>query len=271
MFDIIGTCFSLERTRDALVELGSPPSALEMWFAQSLRDSFGLSHSGGYVPLKQMLQADLPRAMFQLGLTPTPQDLASVLETLGDLDPRPDLGQAVGLLKDRGWRLVALTMGSVASTRQLLAKAGVLSNFDDLRSCDEISITKPNPAAYRLADGPAGGVTWMIAAHAWDIAGANRAGLRTAFVTTVERSYPDAYPRPDVIAGLIASGSAANPRRVGRQSGLRDADHVSFAVPGPSSVSSGLTFILARGSPTTNCRTTRERGDGCPSCRATIP
>ena len=41
VFDIIGTCFSLEKPRRALTRLGAPEHALELGFAQALRDSFG--------------------------------------------------------------------------------------------------------------------------------------------------------------------------------------------------------------------------------------
>ncbi len=41
----------------------------------------------------------------------------------------------------------------------------------------------------------------MVAARAWDIAGAALAGLRTAFVTEMEGSYLDGvYPAPDAVA-----------------------------------------------------------------------
>ncbi|MDZ4879057.1 MAG: hypothetical protein CLLPBCKN_008495 [Chroococcidiopsis cubana SAG 39.79] len=36
VFDIIGTCFSLEKPRQRLVELDAPAYALELWFAQTL-------------------------------------------------------------------------------------------------------------------------------------------------------------------------------------------------------------------------------------------
>jgi 2-haloacid dehalogenase len=50
-FDIIGTCFSLDKPRQKLIELGAPPYAMQLWFAQTLRDAFALSHAGHYQPL----------------------------------------------------------------------------------------------------------------------------------------------------------------------------------------------------------------------------
>jgi 2-haloacid dehalogenase len=54
-----------------------------------------------------------------------------------------------------------------------------------------------------MARREAEGETWMVAAHAWDIAGASRAGLRTAFITQLEGGYLDVYPQPDVTAGSL--------------------------------------------------------------------
>ncbi len=50
-FDIIGTCFSLEKPRQRLAKLNAPAYAIELWFGQTLRDAFALSHAGSYRPL----------------------------------------------------------------------------------------------------------------------------------------------------------------------------------------------------------------------------
>jgi 2-haloacid dehalogenase len=44
------------------------------------------------------------------------------------------------------------------------------------------------------------GDIWMVAAHAWDIAGAACAGLRTAFINKEEKDYLGVYPQPEVVA-----------------------------------------------------------------------
>jgi 2-haloacid dehalogenase len=213
VFDIIGTCFSLDKPRQALARLGAPAPALELWFAQSLRDSFAFSHAGGYAPLKEVLAAELARSARQLGLQASEDDLRSVLRTFAELDPRPDLADALAVLGDRGWQLVALTMGAAQSTRDLLEQAGVADRFDAVLSCDSISVTKPNQAVYQLALERSGAETWMVAAHAWDIAGASRAGLKTAFVTSVEGSYLDVYPKPDVVAASLLEAAHAMVQR----------------------------------------------------------
>lgn len=209
VFDIIGTSFSLDEPRKALTRLGAPEHALELWFAQTLRDSFALSHAGGYAPLKDVLAGELPRSLRLLGLEPTEPELKEVLGTFAQLDPRPDFAEAVELLHSRNWQLLALTMGAAASTKALLERAGVADRFVAFMSVDAISVTKPNAAAYQLALKESGGETWMVAAHAWDIAGAARAGLRTAFITSVEGSYLNVYPEPDIVAGSLLEAAQA--------------------------------------------------------------
>jgi 2-haloacid dehalogenase len=46
----------------------------------------------------------------------------------------------------------------------------------------------------------------MVASHAWDIAGAALAGLRTAFVGE-RHDYPDIFPAPEVVASDLQSAA----------------------------------------------------------------
>jgi 2-haloacid dehalogenase len=101
-------------------------------------------------------------------------------------------------------KLLALTNGSAESTRHLLERAGVLEHFAALLSCDEVRRTKPHPEVYALARREAEGELWLVAAHAWDVAGAIMAGLRGAYVTVQEGTYlQDVYPAPDVTAATL--------------------------------------------------------------------
>ncbi|WP_413167947.1 HAD family hydrolase [Capilliphycus salinus ALCB114379] len=213
-FDMIGTCFNLNKPKQRLVELGLPTYALQLWFAQTLRDAFALSHAGGYQPLNQMLEAELPRTLKLFNVEIDPERQAHVLSAFNELELETGALEAFQRLTEAGWRLVALTNGGIESTHNLLEKAGALPYFADsvawrpkgaiVRSCDEIQITKPHQDVYQLLGQNASGEIWMIAAHAWDIAGAIRAGLKTAFITSSEGSYLSAYPQPDVMAsGLI--------------------------------------------------------------------
>jgi 2-haloacid dehalogenase len=204
-FDVIGTLFSLDRPRDRLVALGAPPDALELWFAQALRDAFAFSHAGGYRPLKEFLEAALPRTLDSVGVDTTEESAADVMAAFGELDPVEGAEEACSVLFDAGWRIITLTMGGEEATRRLLSRAGLEDRFSAFLSCDRIGKTKPHPDVYEMARREAGlGALWLIAAHAWDVAGASRAGLRTCWVDHLEKRYLPIYPEPDVRAsGLV--------------------------------------------------------------------
>jgi 2-haloacid dehalogenase len=209
VFDIIGTCFSLNRVADALSRAGAPPHALPLWFAQSLRDAFALSHAGGYQPLKAVLEAELPRTLRQLQVNATPDQSREVIGAFGQLEPQPGLTELVASLAADNWRILALTNSSVDAVAGLLERAGIGRYFAKLLSTDQVQKMKPHPAVYELARREAEGEAWMIAAHAWDIQGAARAGLRTVFISALETGYLDIYPRPDVVVKDLAGVKAA--------------------------------------------------------------
>ena len=198
-FDMIGTSFSLSKPRQCLTDLGAPAYALQLWFAQSLRDAFALSHAGGYQPLKDVLEAELPRTLAMLGVASSAEQRSQAVAAFGNLELETGALEGFQRLEANGWKLIALTNGSIESTHQLLEKAGALQYFSQVRSCDEVQRTKPHPEVYQLLP-PSEGITWMVAAHAWDIVGAVRTGLKTAFIEAEEESYLSIYAEPNIMA-----------------------------------------------------------------------
>lgn len=47
---------------------------------------------------------------------------------------------------------------------------------------------------------------WLTA-HAWDIAGADSAGLRTAFIVKEEKEYLSVYPEPEVTTSNLVEAA----------------------------------------------------------------
>ena len=121
-FDIIGTCFSLEKPSQKLAKLGAPAHALELWFAQTLRDAFALSHAGSYRPLKEVLEAELPRTLKMLGVQIDSVQMSHVVASFADLELQPDALESFKILREAGCSIVALTNGTEDSTRELLKR-----------------------------------------------------------------------------------------------------------------------------------------------------
>ena len=208
VFDIIGTCFSLEKPRMRLVELGAPAQTLQLWFAQTLRDAFALSLAGSYRPLKEVLEAQLPRTLKMLGVEASSVELKRVVSAFAELELQPSALESFQLLSEAGIKLVALTNGSEDSTHRLLEQANARQYFTDIFSCDAIEKTKPHPDVYAMPKQVATGDVWMVAVHAWDIAGASLAGMRTAFITSQEKDYLSIYPPPELVTSNLVEAAS---------------------------------------------------------------
>jgi 2-haloacid dehalogenase len=208
-FDVNETLFSLARMRPAFAAVGLDPDLVPLWFARLLRDGFALTALGGYRPF-----ADLAGEALR-GLAPDRIGDAEVTAALGafrELDPHPDVEPALRLLGEAGVPAVTLTNGSADLVSTLLRRAGLDGYLTANLSVDAVRRWKPAAEPYRYAADRLGvdpGRLALIAAHAWDCAGAARAGLRTGWIPRAEPRWPDTFPPPDVTAtdlpGVVAA------------------------------------------------------------------
>jgi 2-haloacid dehalogenase len=205
-FDIIETVFSLEGLRDRLVSVGLPQWTLEAWFAQVLRDAFALETTGVYQPFREIAAALLESQLVEHGCPADSAGISRVLDGFAELEPHPDAVSAFERLHEAKVRIVALTNGSAEVTGKMLARAGLAKFVERMISIEEIRHWKPSREVYlhaanRVGVGPQR--LALVAAHPWDIHGAGRAGLTTAFVAR-GKPYPATMMPPDISAETLA-------------------------------------------------------------------
>jgi len=103
-------------------------------------------------------------------------------------------------LRAAGHRLATLSNGAAEVAAGLLGRAGVRDQFEALLSVEDAGAWKPARAAYlyaadRLRVRPAEAT--LVAVHPWDIDGAARAGLRTAWINRTGAAYPAHLTSPE--------------------------------------------------------------------------
>jgi 2-haloacid dehalogenase len=104
-------------------------------------------------------------------------------------------------LTDAGFRTVTLTNSAPATVAQQLRRAGLDDLFERVFSVDAVRRFKPAPEPYRFVATELGVDTSelrMVAAHAWDIVGAMRAGCAGAFVARPGKVWFPLAPAPDI-------------------------------------------------------------------------
>ncbi|MCY7401252.1 MAG: haloacid dehalogenase type II [Nocardioides sp.] len=208
VFDVNETLSDMSPLAVRFEEVGAPKLLAQTWFAELLRDGFALTVSGVAAPFAG-LGAELLRS--RLGGQDLDRDLDEavqhVWEGFGELEVHPDVPEGLIELAGLGIRLVTLSNGSAQVAQKLLERAGVRHLFERLLSVEQAGIWKPAAGAYAYALSECGVEAqdaMLVAVHPWDIDGAARAGLRTAWINRSAASYPGYFAASDLsVASLV--------------------------------------------------------------------
>ncbi|WP_097971414.1 haloacid dehalogenase type II [Streptomyces sp. gb14] len=138
------------------------------------------------------------------GAVAAPDAVESLARAARRLPPWPDT--VAGLARLAGhFPLIGLSNASRTALLELNAHAGL--RWHQALSAEDARTYKPDPAVYRLAVTVAGlppERLLMVAAHAWDLRGAQALGLRTAYVARPVGDPPTASDRFDLYAEDLA-------------------------------------------------------------------
>jgi len=194
IFDVFGTLFQLDPLGKKLEQLGLP-GTLKLWFSRTLRDAFALEAAGVFKPFKEVAAGALEVLLVENGQSADRKQIDGVLDTFKELPPWPDVKSAVERLHGSGVRIATLGNGSSGVAKALLQRAGIAHFFDAILSVEEAKHWKPHAGAYHYALrtlGVQAKDAALVAAHAWDVMGARRAGLRGVYVSRLEKRFQPA-------------------------------------------------------------------------------
>jgi 2-haloacid dehalogenase len=143
----------------------------------------------------------------QAGVELREEDRDAIATGLRRLPAHPEVPGALERLRTAGLRLAALTNSTEEVARAQLEHAGIIGWFEQVLSADTVGRLKPAPEPYLLAAERLGvpvGEVRLVAAHAWDLAGAARAGCATAFVARPGKVLDPLVEPPDVVGADLA-------------------------------------------------------------------
>lgn len=182
VFDALGTLFDPRPLRERLGNAG-----FEAWFERTLHSAAVLTMVGEFVPLAELAAATLATTCASLGIDVDRDDVAQQLSRLPlAADGRAALEQAA----DAGSRVFVLTNGGREAGEELFARAGGEHLVERVFGVDEAKAYKPDPRPYRLVLEAVGDEVTLVSAHAWDVVGAARAGMRAVWVDRHETDWP---------------------------------------------------------------------------------
>lgn len=199
-FDVVETVFSLAPLEEKLAKFNLPMGTGRVFFAQLLRDAFALSASGGFHTFPDIAKGTLTVLLHSLGHKADETTLKDILDVFSQLPAHRDVKPALEKLQSSDCQAVLLTNGSRANTEKLVRDNGIEHLVDGVVSVEDFNIWKPQTELYRQAAlkyscSPENAL--LVAAHAWDVHGALRAGFHGIWIQRQDSLYHPLMGSPD--------------------------------------------------------------------------
>ncbi|OBJ49826.1 haloacid dehalogenase type II [Mycobacterium sp. 1423905.2] len=221
VFDVNETLIDIDSVATLFDDLFGEKRLLREWFNQLIMYSMSITLSENYVDLFTLGQSVLRMLGEVHQVQISDADTERLKTLLRTMPAHPDAADGLAALRDNGFRLVTLTNSpAIPGSPTSLDNAGLARFFEQQLSVDSCRAFKPAPAVYRhvcqaLDVAPAD--CMMVAAHPWDLLGAQHVGFGSALITRPGNAVlaADGLPRPDLVVSdlrELASQLSANDR-----------------------------------------------------------
>ena len=207
VFDVNETLSDMSPMGQRFEDVGAPAHLAKTWFAGLLRDGFALTAVDASEPFARLAAEALRVSLHGLSLDRGAEDAVEhIMAGFAGLGVHADVPDGIGALRALGIRLVTLSNGAASVAAELFDRAGIRDHFEALLSVEQAGAWKPAAAAYayaleQCAVDPMDAM--LVAVHPWDIDGAARAGLATAWIDRTGGPYPGYFRAPDVRVGSL--------------------------------------------------------------------
>jgi 2-haloacid dehalogenase len=202
VFDVNETLLDLGALDPHFERVFGDAAVRRAWFAQLLQSAFVATITGAYSDFGTIGGAALEMVAERQGVDLSDGDKQKILGGMRELPPHPEVAESLDRLRDAGLRLATLTNSTQQVAEAQMNNSGLRDYFEQILSADAAQRLKPAPEPYRMAARSLGveveGVR-LVAAHAWDVAGALRAGCAAAFVARPGMVLDPLVERPDVV------------------------------------------------------------------------
>jgi 2-haloacid dehalogenase len=206
-FDVNETLLDLAPVGAALVEAGQPAHLLTTVFGRTLLTGFAAAAVGGWCAFRDAFDAALAQTTDL-----APVERAQVADAFRELAPHPDVEPALRQLAEAGVRAVTLSHGSPGVAEAGLERGGIAPLVERTLTSESVRAWKPNREVYLWAAGVCDvepSRLALVAAHGWDVQGAQRAGLTGAWFPRGERVFPAVYDPPHITAADLPGAVGA--------------------------------------------------------------
>ncbi|WP_369974183.1 haloacid dehalogenase type II [Mycobacterium sp. 3519A] len=187
VFDVNETLLDLGSLGPLFERLFGDASVLHTWFDKLVLHSMTLTLSGYYADFFTLGRAVLQLLASSRNVSLAHDDPDLLEQAMRTMPAHPDVEAGLEQLRSEGYRLITLTNSPHRpDTASPLDNAGLSDYFEKQFTVDSTKLFKPSTHLYRRVAAEVGvevSDCMMIAAHTWDIIGAQGAGMQGALIT----------------------------------------------------------------------------------------
>lgn len=199
-FDMNETLLNLSLLKTQFDKHFDDAYALKYWFTKLLHSSTVMGIMNEYRNFGELAAVALENLFFENNKTLSVETKTTILNEFKKLPAYKDVQPALRLLKENNIHVVAISNSSLEMIQEQLTNASIIDLFDAYYSVDSVQLYKPFNDIYHSVAQHEGfeiNDVVMVASHDWDLFGAKKAGLTTAYVKRKEEIYNPYYLQPD--------------------------------------------------------------------------
>jgi 2-haloacid dehalogenase len=200
-FDMNETLLNLSLLKKSFDKYFDDTYVLKYWFTKLLHTSTVMGSMQEYKNFGELAEVVLESIFYEHGKQLTVDIKIEILGNFRKLPAYNDVNEALKTLKKYNIKTIAVSNSSLEMIKEQLTNAEIITLFDTFYSVDAVKNYKPFKDIYQYVAGKENiSLTdiMMVATHDWDLFGAKKAGLFTAYVERKKEIYNPYYLQPDI-------------------------------------------------------------------------
>lgn len=205
-FDVNETLLDAAPLQESVGKLLGDMSLVKLWFTTMLQYALVATVGDHYRNFGEIGAATLQMVARNRDIALTEEEAKEAIKPMRSLPAHQDVPAALAKLQEVGYRLVTLTNSSINGLEEQMENSGLKQYFEQLLSIEDVGLYKPHLKVYKWAATvmeikPE--ESMMIAAHGWDMVGAQWSGWKTAFIARPGQQLYPLSEKPDMIAPTL--------------------------------------------------------------------
>jgi len=211
LLDVYETILDMSGIEKKVNNLLDSKRGYVLWFELFMQYSFVDNSTVQFHNFESIADATLRMTSQMLKRDVRNEEVSGILELMKHLPLKENVQEGLSSLHDHNFRIAALTNSPEQIVRNRMEKTGLISYFEKVLSAEHVQKYKPAMEVYRWASqslSVSPGEMLLVSAHGWDIAGAENAGLQTAYILQTNQMLYPLAPQPDFICKDLLALSA---------------------------------------------------------------